>query len=221
MRIVSFNELKNMLSKHKYRQFHIHHTWRPNHSNFNGSNHISMQEGMRNYHVNTNGWSDIGQHISVFPDGKIVTGRDFGRNPASIKGWNSGAFCMEMIGNFDIGHDKLEGKQKETVLKITKYFIDTYGENSIKFHRENSSKSCPGTSLNKAKLISEAKTVYDKVGENVGNQNVKKEQKVSSWAKEDWEWSKKEGYLDGTRPKDSITREEMAIVVRRLVDNLG
>lgn len=40
----------------------------------------------------------------------------------------------------------------------------------------------------------------------------------STWAKKDWDWAKKEGYLDGTRPKDPITREEMALVIKRIVD---
>ena len=31
----------------------------------------------------------------------------------------------------------------------------------------------------------------------------------SSWAKEPWEWGKKNGVTDGTRPKDAITREEV------------
>ena len=31
----------------------------------------------------------------------------------------------------------------------------------------------------------------------------------SSWAKEAWEWAKKEGITDGTRPKDTATREEV------------
>lgn len=45
--------------------------------------------------------------------------------------------------------------------------------------------------------------------------------KPSKWAEEAWEWAQKEGYLDGTRPKDPITREEMAIVLKRLVDRVG
>jgi len=40
----------------------------------------------------------------------------------------------------------------------------------------------------------------------------------SSWAKEAWEWAKKEGLLDGTRPKDNLTREEFAVVLKRLAD---
>jgi len=39
----------------------------------------------------------------------------------------------------------------------------------------------------------------------------------SQWAKDAWEWAQKEGYLDGTRPKDNITREELAAVLERLV----
>lgn len=38
---------------------------------------------------------------------------------------------------------------------------------------------------------------------------------VSSWAKEAWAWAKTKGLLDGTRPKDNITREEMAVVLQR------
>ncbi len=38
----------------------------------------------------------------------------------------------------------------------------------------------------------------------------------SSWAKKEWEWAKNKGLLDGNRPKDSITREELAIVLYRL-----
>ena len=40
----------------------------------------------------------------------------------------------------------------------------------------------------------------------------------SSWAQESWNWAKQVGLLDGTRPKDPITREEMATVLKRFVD---
>ena len=38
----------------------------------------------------------------------------------------------------------------------------------------------------------------------------------SSWAKESWEFAKQQGWLDGTRPKSAITREEVAEVLFRL-----
>lgn len=39
----------------------------------------------------------------------------------------------------------------------------------------------------------------------------------SEWAKGDWEWAKLKGLLDGTRPKDNLTREEFAIILKRMV----
>lgn len=48
-----------------------------------------------------------------------------------------------------------------------------------------------------------------------GDLEMVKEQ-VSAWAKEAWVWAKEKGLLDGTRPKDNITREEMAVVLQRL-----
>lgn len=36
------------------------------------------------------------------------------------------------------------------------------------------------------------------------------------WAKADWEWAKDKGLLDGTRPRDPITRQELAVALHRL-----
>ena len=166
MKIISLQELFNELSKHKFTHLQNHHTWKPTHAQFNGSNHIQLQKNMKNHHVRVNGWSDIGQHITIMPDGKIVTGRPFGKTGAGIAGHNTGGLVMEILGNFDIkgtgqfnslGYDTLTGKQKETVLAINKYFIDRYGDKSIVFHREKSTKTCPGTGINKQSLIAEAK----------------------------------------------------------------
>lgn len=37
----------------------------------------------------------------------------------------------------------------------------------------------------------------------------------SSWAKEAWEWVTSKGLTDGTRPKDGVTREELATILYR------
>lgn len=50
---------------------------------------------------------------------------------------------------------------------------------------------------------------------------VTKKQTVSNWAKKEWKWAELEGYLNGERPQDPITREELAIVLKRLVDKIG
>lgn len=163
-RFLSVEELIKELDKYTFKQLHIHHTWKPEHKDFKGNNHIVMQQSMKNYHTKSNGWSDIGQHLTLFPDGKWLTGRPFNITPASIKNWNTGALAVEMIGNFDIGHDTLKGEQLNQILLLIRYFIDKYSEQSIKFHREGPgvTKTCPGTSLDKSKLIQEAKAMSEK-----------------------------------------------------------
>jgi N-acetylmuramoyl-L-alanine amidase len=52
-----------------------------------------------------------------------------------------------------------------------------------------------------------------------GNMAERDINKVSPWAKENWEEATKNGYFDGTRPGADITREEAAIVVNRLRTN--
>lgn len=209
-RILNTEQLLKELEKYKFKQLHIHHTWKPEHKDFRGNNHIAMQQGMYNYHTKTLGWQDIGQHLSLFPDGKWVTGRPFNITPASIKGWNTGALAVEIIGNFDRGHDELKGNQLNSILQLVKYFINKYGENSIKFHREGPgvTKTCPGTSLNKAKLIQDAK--------NLGRENNMPDKNTPSpWAKEAWEWGVKNGITDGTNPQGMATREEVITMIKR------
>lgn len=187
-RFVNFQKLTTELDNYTFGQVHIHHTWKPTHRNFTGSNHITMQEEMKNYHVNSLGWKDIGQHLTLFPDGIWLTGRPFHTTPASIKGWNTGALAIEMIGNFDLpetniynnlGYDRLLGRQRVELLKLMRYFIDKYGESSIVFHRDNpnAGKTCPGTSLSKEALIEEAKNLQKNTlhwGEEYYNNLLKK-----------------------------------------------
>lgn len=42
-----------------------------------------------------------------------------------------------------------------------------------------------------------------------------KNQTVSNWAKEAWDWAKKNKIADGKRPKDTMTREEMVTMLYR------
>ncbi len=96
-----------------------HHTYQPGYAHFNGSNHLELQKGMQNFHKNVNGWQDIGQHLTIFPDGKIVTGRSMEVSPACIFGANANAVCIENVGNFDTGGDDMTAEQKESIVRVT------------------------------------------------------------------------------------------------------
>lgn len=142
----------------------LHHTYSPAYKQFTGDNHTQLQTGMRNYHIKTNGWSDIGQHFTIFPDGVIMSGRSMEKIPAGIKGANTGAICIECLGNFDDGGDIMTEKQKDAIVTAVKVLLDKFGlkgENSVTYHgwwsasgtslgnysKSKSAKTCPGTNF--------------------------------------------------------------------------
>ncbi|WP_254847845.1 peptidoglycan recognition protein family protein [Paenibacillus amylolyticus] len=144
----------------------VHHTWLPNYSTRRNQDHFKCLEGIRTTHL-SNGWSGTGQNITVFEDGKIAISldRDLNMTPAGIKGANTGALCVEIIGNFDIGGDSITDAQKQAVLHLYACLaikldipVDT---NHIVYHawytssgdwlgdyvQGRSSKTCPGTNF--------------------------------------------------------------------------
>lgn len=213
--ILTTDQLLKRLDSYKYKQLHVHHTWKPNHKNFTGKNHLALQEGMYNYHTKTNGWGDIGQHVTLMPDGRWVTGRAFNSTPASIKGWNTGAFAVEMLGDFDIGQDKLQCAQKESILELARYFSKRFGEKSIVFHREgpNVTKTCPGSGISKADFLEEVR--------NVGK--LYKDVPDDRWSIKHLEAADKLNFVNpdaegNFRPKDPLTREEAAVIAVRIYE---
>ncbi len=96
-----------------------HHTWSPSYGSFNGRNHFELQSGMKHHHVVNNGWADIGQHFTTFPDGSIMTGRSLEQSPACILGNNANAICIEHLGNFDSGKDAMSPAHRATIIAMT------------------------------------------------------------------------------------------------------
>lgn len=97
----------------------VHHTYLPNYSTRRNQDPFKCLEGMRNSHL-ASGWAATGQNISVLEDGRIAISLDrhLNRIPAGIKGANNGAICVEIIGNFDSGGDKMTNAQKEAVIHL-------------------------------------------------------------------------------------------------------
>lgn len=105
------------------------------------------------------------QHFVVFPDGKITTGRSLNSNPIGITGWNTGAICVEIYGNFDKGQDTMTSAQKKAVIalfgELCKRFDLTPSASTIRYHAwftsggtylgdykaGKSRKTCPGTAF--------------------------------------------------------------------------
>jgi len=140
----------------------LHHTWVPSYAHFHGDNHFELQRGMQNTHKHNNGWSDIGQHFSIFPDGKICTGRSLESSPACIYMNNAEAICIEVVGNFDTGGDEMSDEQRSSIINVTAAICDRFNlptsEDHVVYHhwfsfsgvRNNGAggnKTCPGTAF--------------------------------------------------------------------------
>ena len=167
-------EFKTWIHKqgnYKYTGLQVHHTWMPDYSCFYKANgkhedELTRQYNTQQYHKKTNGWGDIAQHFTIFPNGAIVTGRKLSNTTAiGIKGWNSNKICIEIYGNFDKGKDVMTKEQKEAVItvygELCKKFKITPSTSTIRCHawftaggtylgdynKSKSAKTCPGTNF--------------------------------------------------------------------------
>lgn len=169
MRFLLFNALEfaEWLGRRKVEReitrIQNHHTWSPDYALFTGSNHLALLQGMRNYHVNEHGWADIGQNITTFPDGVVAICRPFDNVPACIKGANSGAICIENLGNFDISHDRMTDAHRACIIEVNallcrRFQLPVDSDHIVYHHwydldrgiRNNgtgNNKSCPGTNF--------------------------------------------------------------------------
>jgi len=156
--------LDNQNVKRKIKLIQLHHTYSPSYKHFDGSNHIALNQNMKNYHIKTNGWNDIAQNFTIFPDGKIVLGRPLDKTPAGIYGANTNGICIECVGNFDAGGDVMTSSQQSAITGVLSLLLKKFGldaQSGITYHAWWSSsgknlgdyvagksvKSCPGTAF--------------------------------------------------------------------------
>ena len=150
----------------RVREVHLHHTWRPNHSQDRGRASV---EAMARYHTKTLGWSDIAQHLTVDSAGRMWTGRDWNRAPASAAGYNGtasdGPFMIEVVGDFDEGRDPFEGDQREATVGAIAHVQRRFGlgPEALRFHSEMSGKICPGTSLDRAEVAAAVRAAHAEI----------------------------------------------------------
>jgi hypothetical protein len=161
-------EFQELVARYPFKRritaVHMHHTWRPRHRDYAG--HASIL-GMWRYHTQEKGWSDIAQHVTIAPDGTIWTGRSWDAPPASSAGHNgdaaAGPFMFEIIGDFDPGQDRLEGKQRESVVGVIVAVQRRHGlgAETLRFHRNlGSPKTCPGQGIEFAAFVEDCRAAH-------------------------------------------------------------
>lgn len=183
--VMTREEFKDWLLNHKFSRkvklIQQHHTWKPAYQHFDGSNYFSLLNGMELYHKREKKWSNIAQHITTFPDGKLAISRPFNIAPEGTIGYkaNSLGLTIENIGNFDKGFDVMTKEQKETIVYITALLcikfgltptIDTItyhhwwdlttGERVLDNSADHAVKTCPGTNFFGGNSTTSAQTYF-------------------------------------------------------------
>lgn len=147
---------------------HMHHTWRPNHSQYNG---VATIEGMWRDHTQNRAFADIAQHVTIAPDGTIWTGRNWNQSPASATGNNGnssfGPFMFEMIGDFDHGKDPFQDPQRAVAIQVIALIQQRFSllPETVKFHNQMSPKSCPGSAVDYMQTVRAVQAAHVTVDE--------------------------------------------------------
>lgn len=155
---------------------------------------------MRDYHVNNAGYADIAQNFTVFPDGTICTGRSMNVAPAGCRGANTNGICIENLGNFDVGGDKMNAAQKDVIVRMAAALLKKFKlspETGITYHAwwtddgkslgtyvaSRSCKTCPGTAFfggnTRASYDKNLKPLIVKAMNGTYNVPVKEEEEVT------------------------------------------
>lgn len=196
-------EFRNWLTEKKVARTILfiqqHHTYIPGYSHFTGSNHFELQRNMQASHVRDNGWADIAQHFTIFPDGAILTGRPLESHPAGIKFRNAEAICIENLGYFDTGFDIMTNEQATAIVQGTAILCDRFripaNTEKIIYHhwfnpndgkRDNGAsnyKSCPGTNFFGGNKVADCEVNFiPKVKAAMGKKSLSTAPKVHQYA---------------------------------------
>ena len=159
-------------------------------------------------------------HFAV-DDKKVVQGIPENRN-AWHAGDGNGPGNRKGIG-IEICYSKSGGPKFIAAEKLAARFIAQklkekgWDISKVKKHQDFSGKYCPHRTLDMGwqRFLD---TVQSELNALKGVDKVAEQNTPSIWAKEAWDWAKKENWMDGTRPKDNLTREEFAVVLKKLVD---
>ena len=102
---------------------------------------------IKDWHVNGNGWSDIGYHYVIKLDGDIETGRQLDKVGAHCKGHNKDSIGICYIGGMDADMNPKDtmNEAQEAAMKELIYSLRMVWDKPLTLHGHNeyASKACP------------------------------------------------------------------------------
>uniref|UniRef100_A0A8C3FIG5 Peptidoglycan-recognition protein n=1 Tax=Chrysemys picta bellii TaxID=8478 RepID=A0A8C3FIG5_CHRPI len=106
--------------------------------------------GIQNYHMNSNGWSDIGYNFLIGEDGNVYEGRGWSTMGAHAKNWNHKSLGFSFLGSFSSrvpNNAALNAAKSLIQCAVSKGFLSR--SYFLKGHRNVNPTDCPGNALYK------------------------------------------------------------------------
>ena len=145
------------------------------------------------------GWVGIGYHYFVAKTGAIYRGRPYTTIGAHTEGYNDKSVGICAEGNFMV--ESMPDAQRLAIIALCKELLEMYPKAKIVGHRDCNPTACPGTNYPLADIQRGALAL---------------EPQPSTWARDAWAKGTAKGVIDGTRPQDPTTREELVVILARL-----
>jgi hypothetical protein len=144
----------------------IHHTWKPTKADWKGQRSIM---GLKGYYEKK-GWS-AGPHLFVAEDG-IWLFSPMNHDGIHVGSLNHLSIGMEVVGDYDT--EVWSGATKTNALGAIKILLNrlNLGNGQLFFHRDVSSKTCPGKAITKEWLFAELEAIQLKPSIPSGNLNT-------------------------------------------------
>lgn len=186
----------------------------------NTSNDASARNEVA-YMINNS--NKVSFHYAV-DDKEIVQGIPENRNAWHAGDGSNGPGNRKGL-SIEICYSKSGGQRFIEAEKLAAKFIafklkeKGWGINQVKKHQDFSGKYCPHRTLDMGwqRFLDMVKSELYKLK---GGVTVAEKNTPSSWAKEAWEWAKKEGITDGTNPQKTATREEIITMIYRAMKKI-
>lgn len=103
---------------------------------------VTYWKNTRSFHVNGNGWADIGYSFFCCPHSYILEGRGIRKTQAAQPGGNTTYYSCTLAGG---PSEDPTSAQIDAVRRLRKWLMDDYGvAGTVKGHRDFISTSCPG-----------------------------------------------------------------------------
>jgi N-acetylmuramoyl-L-alanine amidase len=104
---------------------------------------------VRRWHVEDNGWRDIGYHWLIDRDGTVVKGRDESAKGAHVKGRNSTTIGIALFGGHgsckdDTFEENFTPEQNTALRQLIAEIEQRHAITKISGHHEYANKACPG-----------------------------------------------------------------------------